>query len=42
MRNYLSVDNEIEWRDSFANRETSGGDAAVTGSRGMPAYGVPV
>lgn len=42
MRNYVSVDNEIEWRDTFANRETGGGDNAVTSDRPIPAYGVPV
>jgi hypothetical protein len=42
MRNYLSVDNEIEYRDTLANRETAVGDSAVTSSAPRTAFGVPV
>lgn len=42
LRNFVSVDNEIEYRDTLANRETALGDGTVTGDRRVSAYGVPV
>jgi len=42
MRNFVSVDNEIEYRDTLANRETGMGDSAVTSSTPRTAFGVAV
>jgi HK97 family phage major capsid protein len=42
MRFYVSIDNELEWRDSFGNRQTTGGDSAVTTNNAITAFGVPV
>jgi len=42
MRHYVSVDNEIEYRDTLANRGTALGDAMTTGERDAFAYGAPV
>lgn len=37
-----SIDMETMWRDSLANRGTALGDATLTGSAAVPAYGIPV
>ncbi|MBS7812356.1 hypothetical protein [Roseococcus pinisoli] len=42
MRYFTSVNAETMWRDSLANRGTALGDATLTGSSPVPAYGVPV
>lgn len=42
MRHYVSVDNEIEYRDTLANRETALGDANIQGTAPVFGYGVPV
>lgn len=42
LRNYMSVAQELEYRDSLANRDTSLGDSVIEGFRGVAAYGVPV
>ncbi|MGW8177532.1 MAG: hypothetical protein ACWGQW_01885 [bacterium] len=42
MRNWVSVDNEIEYRDSLANRETALGDNQIQGTSPVFGYGVPV
>lgn len=42
MRHYVSVDNEIEYRDTLANRGTALGDGMTTGERDPFAYGAPV
>ena len=42
MRHMLSVNNEIEYRETVANRETSLGDATVTAFNPVFGYGVPV
>jgi hypothetical protein len=42
MRHYLSVDNEIGYRDSLANRETALGDAQIQGTSPVFGFGVPV
>lgn len=42
MRHFVSVDAEIDWRDSISDRGTGLGDSATTGSARVPAYGVPV
>lgn len=42
MRHFVSVDTEIDWRDSISDRGTGLGDSATTGSARVPAYGVPV
>ena len=42
MRHYVSIDNEIEWRDTVANRGTGLGDSATSGGASQTAYGVPV
>jgi hypothetical protein len=42
MRHYLSHDNETEYRDSIASRETAAGDAVVNQDVPVYAFGVPV
>jgi len=42
MRFWVSPDNETEYLDTLADRETSLGDAMVEGYRRAPAYAVPV
>jgi hypothetical protein len=42
MRHFTSVNNEIEYRDTLANRETGSGDAIIDGRNPVFAYGVPV
>lgn len=42
MRHMVSVDNEIEYRDDLANRETGQGDAIINGSPRVFGFGVPV
>lgn len=42
LRHYLSHNNEIDYRDSLADRETGLGDTIVEGFRGVFGYGVPV
>jgi hypothetical protein len=42
MRYFLSVDNETEYRDTLADRETGLGDAIIEGFRPVYGYGVPV
>lgn len=42
MRNYVSVDNAIEYKDSVAARQTAAGDAAASGAGEVYAHGVPV
>jgi hypothetical protein len=42
MRHFLSVDNEIAYRDSLANRETALGDAQIQGTSPVFGFGVPV
>lgn len=42
MRYFSSVNVETMWRDSVANRGTALGDASLTGSNPIPAYGIPV
>lgn len=42
MRHYVSVDSEIDYRDSLADRATGLGDSMTTGSAAAMAYGVPV
>jgi hypothetical protein len=42
MRHYVSMDNEIEYMDSLANRNTALGDAKIQGLTSQYAYGVPV
>lgn len=42
MRHFVSVDNEIEYRDSLAGRETPMGDNQITNGGPLFAYGVPV
>lgn len=42
LRNYVSVNNEIEYRDSLSDRETGLGDTIIEGFRGVFGYGVPV
>ncbi|WP_408893498.1 phage major capsid protein [Paenibacillus taichungensis] len=41
-RYYTNTGVELDWRDSFANRQTSGGDQSLDGGRLVNAYGVPV
>jgi hypothetical protein len=42
MRHFVSVDNEIAYRDSLANRETALGDAQIQGFSPVFGFGVPV
>jgi len=42
LRQYVSVDQEIEWRDSLADKATALGDTATTGDQPRNAFGVPV
>lgn len=42
MNYFTSMDAETMWRDSLANRGSALGDASLTGSTPVPAYGVPV
>ena len=42
MRHMISIDNETEYRDTFANRETALGDASLQGFNALYAYGTPV
>jgi len=42
LRHYFSTDNETEYREVNAARETTAGDAAVNSNNPMFAYGVPV
>lgn len=42
MKHYLSVSNEIEYRDSLGDRETSLGDTMIEGMRPVYGFGVPV
>lgn len=42
MRHFLSVDNEIEYRDTIAQRETAAGDAMIAGRAPVYAFGVPL
>lgn len=42
LRHMVSVNQEIEYRDSLANRDTGLGDSIVEGFRGVFGYGVPV
>lgn len=42
MRHYLSVDQEISYRDSLGNRETTLGDAQIQGVAPVFGMGVPV
>jgi hypothetical protein len=42
MRNFLSVDNEIEYRDTLAARSTGLGDNTITGFNPVFGFGVPV
>lgn len=42
MRHYLSQDNETEYRETVAQRETAAGDSVVNQNVPVYAYGVPV
>lgn len=42
LRHYVSVNNEIAYRDSLANRETGLGDAQIQGTSPVFGFGVPV
>ena len=42
MRHFLSVDNEIEYRDTLAARSTGLGDNTITGFNPVFGFGVPV
>jgi hypothetical protein len=42
MKHFLSTENEIEYRDTLANRETSYGDALVQGVQPVYGSGAPV
>lgn len=42
MRHYVSVDKEIEYRDTLANRETTLGDGQIVSGGPVFGYGVPV
>ena len=42
LRHMISVNQEIEYRDSLANRDTGLGDSIIEGFRGVFGYGVPV
>jgi hypothetical protein len=41
-RFYVSYSNELEWKDTIANRQTALGDQGVTSANVPTAYGVPV
>lgn len=42
LRHFISQDNETEYRETVAQRETAAGDSAVTQNVPVYAYGVPV
>lgn len=42
LRHFVSVDNEIEYRDTISNRETGLGDAIIQGTSPVFGFGVPV
>ncbi len=42
LRHFVSVNNEIEYRDTLANRETGLGDSIIQGTNPVFGYGVPV
>ena len=42
LRNMVSVNQEIEYRDSLSNRDTGLGDSVIEGFRGVFGYGVPI
>jgi hypothetical protein len=42
MRHYVSHDNETEYRNTLAQRETAGGDSVISGYAPVYAFGVPV
>lgn len=42
MRHYVSVDQEIAYRDTLATRETGMGDSLIEGTRDTFGFGVPV
>ncbi len=42
MRHFVSVDNEVEYRDTLANRATGMGDALIQGVSPVFGFGVPV
>jgi len=42
MRNYVSHNNETEYRDTVANRATAVGDSALRGLPEVFAFGIPV
>jgi hypothetical protein len=42
MRHFVSVDNEIEYRDTLAARETNLGDAAIQARNPVFGFGVPI
>lgn len=42
MRHYVSVDNDVEYRDRLADRGTGLGDSFVQGTQAPTPYGVPV
>jgi len=42
MRHYVSVNNEVEYRDTLANRATALGDANIQGTNTVFGYGVPI
>lgn len=42
MRHFVSPNNELEYRDTLANRSTTLGDGMTTGNLAAYAYGVPV
>lgn len=42
LRNYVSVSQEINYRDSLSNRDTGLGDSIIEGFRGVFGYGVPI
>lgn len=41
-KHYISMDNHTEYQDTYANRQTALGDANVTGTGQLFAYGSPV
>lgn len=41
-RFYTNTGVELDWRDTFADRQTAGGDQSLDGGRLVNAYGVPV
>lgn len=42
LKNFVSIANEIDYRDTIADRQTQLGDAQIEGFRGAYAYGVPI